>query len=349
MINDKMYLGLLYMMGVENMSVEMAYVYRGDEIESIHRGDLIVVNYKGDVIYEVGDGDKVTYLRSAAKPFQAIPMVEQGGIEAFDFNQKDIAIMTSSHGGEERHVKVLKNILNKLGIDFSRLNCGVAKPMYGKAAQGILCNNKKFNQFNNPCSGKHSCMLALCKLKDYNIENYTLLNHPVQQDMIKVVSEMTEIDRKDIKIAIDGCGVPVFGMSIKNMAIGYAKLANPSLIKSEARRKAIQSITSAMITEPYYVAGTGRLDTALMDITKGRILAKLGAEAVYCISIMDKGVGITLKIEDGSYRAIDPIIIELLRRLKYINKDEFELLKNRWEIKLKNHRKEIIGKIKAIY
>lgn len=331
------------------MSVELVHVIRGELVESIHRGDLVVVDNNGDIILEIGDSNKTTFWRSSAKPFQVIPMIEAGGVEKYGFSGEEIALMTASHGGEEKHVNTIKSIFKKLGHDINILDCGKAYPMYMKAGLELVKKGEDYGSAHNPCSGKHSSMIALAMLKGYDIKDYIKVEHKVQREMINIVGEMTELEEKDIKIAIDGCGVPVFGMPIYNMALAYAKLSKSDALKNEKRRESLKLVAKAMTENPYYVAGTERLDTVLMEVTKGRLLAKLGAESVYCISVMNQGIGIALKIEDGSYRAIDPVIIELLRRLRLISEEELKELKDRCKVTLKNHREDIIGMMKAVF
>ncbi len=331
------------------MSVELVHVIRGDVIESIHRGDVVVVDNNGDIIMEIGDANKLTFWRSSAKPFQVIPMIEAGGVEEYGFTGEEIALMTASHGGEERHVSTVKSILRKIGYDTDVLDCGKAYPMYMKAGLELAKKGVDYGSAHNPCSGKHSSMIALAMLKDYDMKDYIKVDHQVQREMIKVIGEMTELGEEDIKVAIDGCGVPVFGMPIYNMALAYAKLSKPNSVNNEKRSEALKLVAKSMTENPFYVAGTERLDTVLMEVTKGRLLAKLGAESVYCISAMDQGIGIALKIEDGSYRAIDPVVIELLKRLNLITEEELQQLKRRWKVELKNHRKDTVGIIKSVF
>lgn len=330
------------------MSVELAHVIRGGRVECIHRGDLVVADMEGNILYSLGDPCKSTYWRSSAKPFQLVPLIEAGGIEKYGFTGEELAVMAASHGGEERHVERVKGIFKKLGISFNMLDCGVAPPLYAPAAKEVLKKGGVYTPLHNNCSGKHSAMIALALLKGYPVEGYINPGHPVQQDILEVVSGVTEMGRDDIGIGVDGCGVPVFYMPLLNMAKAYAKLSKPEGIEPESRRIALKIIGEAMTRNPYYVAGTGRLDTCLMEVTKGKIVAKLGAEAVYCLGIMGKGIGIALKIEDGNTRAIGPVIIELLRKLDFITYREFELLRDWWEVPIKNHRKEVIGAIKAV-
>lgn len=330
------------------MSIELLHVYRGNCVESIHRGDIVGVDNKGQVLFSYGNKDKRTFWRSAAKPFQIIPMVEAGGVEKFGFNDKELALMTSSHGGEVEHIGILESILNKIGKSVEDLDCGISRPMYEKEYIRLLRENIPFSQGNNPCSGKHSSMLAYGILMGFDLNNYIDKNHPIQRKMLNIISEVTSIDAKDIDIAIDGCGVPVFGLPIYNMALAYAQLSGP-FDGNEKRSNTFKRISNAMTAYPYYVAGTSRLDTILMEETKENILAKLGAESVYCMSIMNKGIGIALKIEDGNYRALDLVVTELLYRHEYIDYKEYANIKARLKLEVTNHRKEVVGFYKTVF
>lgn len=336
-------------MGGIHVSEVLVHVSRGEEVECIHRGDLVVVNLEGDILYSVGDPHKETYWRSAAKPFQVLPLIEAGGIDKYGFTGEELALMSSSHGGEERHVNIVKEIFKKLNSKVDLLDCGIASPMNINAARDVIRGGGNFQHVHNACSGKHSAMIALALLKGFPVKNYIKLEHPVQQEILDVIADVTEFKREEIKIGVDGCGVPVFHMPIYNMALAYAKLSKPDGVEPESRKEALRIVGDAMTKNPYFVAGTGRLDTLLMEVTKGRLVAKLGAEAVYCVGVMDKGIGIVFKIEDGNYRAIDPVIVELLRRLDFISTEEYEKLKDQWEVKIRNHRKEVIGTIKAVF
>lgn len=329
------------------MSIELVHVYRGNCVESIHRGDIVAINQSGDVIFQYGDHNKRTFWRSSAKPFQAIPMVESEGLEEFGFTTKELSLMTSSHGGEEEHVIVLKSILEKIKKDVTALDCGKSRPMYEGTYKKLLKSNLPYTPANNPCSGKHSCMLTLGIIKDIDLTNYIDPSHPIQKIMLKTISEVCELESNEIDIAIDGCGVPVFGLPIYNMAKAYSKLSNSS--KHDKRTISLQRIASAMIDEPYYVAGTSRLDTILMEETKGKVLAKLGAESVYCMTIMDEGIGIAMKIEDGGYRALNQVVPDLLIKHKFITNAEYEGIKKRLNLLVKNHRNQVVGYMKSVF
>ncbi|MBS4026260.1 MAG: asparaginase [Clostridia bacterium] len=308
---------------MENAVVE---VYRGNIVESKHHVHLIIVNGAGEVMASWGNPNYVTYWRSAAKPFQVVPLLAAGGQEQFSFADEEIALMAASHGGEKEHLQVLQNILQKIELP-------------GKI--------DKFPPAHNPCSGKHAAMLALGKIHGLDINHYWLIHHPIQQEMLEIVANCTGVAKEQIIIGNDGCGVPVFGMPLANMAKAYARLSTPQLAAGPKQAKGLEQVLKAMTNKPFYVAGTNRLDTMIMEITKGKLVAKQGAEGVYCVGVVNRGIGIALKVEDGNYRAIDPVIINVLHRQGFLNQGEYNKLFPRAEPVVKNHRGDIVGMIKA--
>ncbi len=330
------------------MSEPLVNVIRGGRVESVHRGDWVVVDVHGHILAHRGDPMKRTFWRSSAKPFQAIPTLESGAEARFSMTTEEIALLCASHNGEARHVDTALGLLHKLGLSAESLDCGAAQPMLLEAAFETIKRGDSFSPLQNPCSGKHSGMLALCLIKGWPLENYISMNHPVQLEMLKSIAHSVSMEEGDIGLAIDGCGVPVFELPIYNMALAYARLSQPEAFYEGAGLSAAKRVASAMTSAPFFVAGTKRLDTNLMEATSGRILAKLGAESVYCVSLMSRGIGIVLKIEDGSYRGIDPVIIDLLRRMGALSEDELETLSYHRKPLLKNHRKEVIGHLECV-
>ncbi|MBN2259210.1 MAG: asparaginase [Clostridiales bacterium] len=323
------------------MSVELLHVYRGDHVESIHRGDIVVVDKFGEVLFEIGSKDKVTYWRSAAKPFQVMPLIERRGIEEFGLTLSEVAMMCASHGGETKHIGAVRSILKKIGLDESFLDCGKSRPMYEGAYRAMLRNGESFLEIHNPCSGKHAGMLALGVLMDLDLAGYIEKSHPIQKMMLKTIAKVTEMEEIEIHVAVDGCGVPVFGLPIYNMAKAYSKLALGEGV--------LRTVSKAMTENPFNVAGTHRLDTILMEETKGNLVAKLGAESVYCVGLMGNGKAMALKIEDGGYRALDSVVPEVLKRQGFIDEYEYENIVKRLNANITNHRKDVIGNYKIVF
>lgn len=330
------------------MSEVLVEVTRGPIVECIHRGDVAVVNADGKLLYYTGDAHKLTYMRSAAKPLQALEVVLSGAADRFNFTDKELSVMCASHYGEEFHLNTVESILKKLGLDKGQLLCGTTTSLNPEYALKLANLGTVLTPVYNNCSGKHSGMLAVCVQKGYSLEDYTSPVHPVQIEMKNIISYMCKIDVNEIVVGTDGCTVPVFGMPLYNMALGFARLANPEKLAPEYK-KAAERIFTAMNNSPEMVAGTNGFCSELMRITKGKLVAKLGAEGVYCIGVKGMGIGIALKIEDGGTRALSPAAMQALEDLNILTEEEKELLKN---FKIKDNRnnvKAIVGQVKPAY
>lgn len=329
------------------MSEVLLHYTRAGKVESVHRADVAVIDVSGKKVWEFGDASRSMFWRSAAKPFQVLPFVEQGGMERFGITSEEIAFMVSSHSGETEHVNLAYSVLKKIGLTIDALACGAAKPMSSKMAKELMVQQQPFGAVHNACSGKHSGMLALAQMKQVDIEGYTELKHPVQQIMYQAVADSANMKREDIDTGIDGCGVPVFYLPLDRMALAYARLAKPEQGEWGSREKSVRLIRDAMLAYPQVVAGTKRFDTVLMNVTKGRLLAKIGSEAVYCLASVPDGLGVAFKIDDGSYRSVTPAGIAILKKLDLLSISEYQLLIEKFPPILKNHRGDVIGTIEA--
>ncbi len=329
------------------MSEVLLHYTRDGKVESRHRADVAVVDYNGKDIWGFGDNKRPMFWRSAAKPFQVLPFVEQGGIELFGLTSQELAFMVSSHSGEAQHVELAHSVLGKIGLTVEALACGPAKPMNSKVAKELMLKQKPYHEVHNPCSGKHSGMLALAQMLKYAIEGYTEIHHPVQQIMHQAVADSVHLQKSEVDTGIDGCGVPVFYLPLHHMAWAYARLGKPELGQWGEREQAVRQIRDAMLAHPEIVAGSRRFDTVLMNVTKGRILAKIGAEALYCMSSVPDGIGITFKIDDGSHRGVAPAGIAILKKLELISVGEHQALLDAFPPILKNHRGDLIGTVES--
>jgi L-asparaginase II len=189
-------------------------VWRGPIIESLHRGHLIAVDGEGKTIAEIGDAETVSFIRSSGKPFQAIPLITSGAADRFGLTEKEIAIACGSHSGEPIHVEAAQSILQKIGLDASALKCGVHEPFSVEVARELVENQQPPNVLQNNCSGKHAGMLALAKHLGAPTETYDSPDNPIQQQILRTVSEFSDVPQAEVAIGIDGCGVPVFGLSV---------------------------------------------------------------------------------------------------------------------------------------
>ncbi|MDF0726534.1 asparaginase [Cytobacillus sp. S13-E01] len=321
-------------------------VVRGNHIESIHKGHIAVVDAKGTLLYGVGNPNAKVYARSSMKPIQAIPVVETGAADYYEFSAADLSLCCASHNGEVMHTDRVLSILKRVELADTALQCGTHIPRWQDTYKQLILAGQEVTPLYNNCSGKHTGMLATAKYMNEPIETYYALNHPVQQRILKSVSEICEFPSDEIEIGIDGCGVPVHGLPLQSLAYGYARMASSEKL-GETRGKAVKRITNAMTSAPEMVGGTNRFCTDFMKVGKGRFFAKAGAEAVYCIGDNETGIGVAIKIEDGNGRAMYPVAVEVLHQLKLIDQVQTKELMDYYHPKLRNARNEVIGELVA--
>ena len=335
------------------MSEILAKLYRNGTLESVHRGDLIVIDGKGKTIVEIGDSSKVTFWRSAAKAFQAIPFITSGAVERFGFAKREIALACASHSGEIFHTELAQEMLERIGLSEKDLRCGSHKPFHEKTAEELIKSGETESQLHNNCSGKHAAMLAFAKIIGADLETYLSLENPVQKAILKTISIFTEIPIDEIKIGIDGCSAPNFAIPLRSMALAYLKLMNPPETFDERLKNACEKIVSAKISYPELVGGSVRLDTKIMRALEGKIICKVGAEGVWSAGILPcelwkNGLGIALKIEDGNDNRARPVVaVELLRQLGIMDERGEEMLSEFSPMPLINRRNLLVGKVIA--
>lgn len=326
-------------------------VKRNGIVESVHRGHLAVVDCDGNLIASLGNPEIVSFLRSAAKPFQAIPFLLSGATERFGFTEQEIALACASHNGEEIHTATAARMLEKGGFSEKDLRCGAHEPFSTEIARSLICRDENPSQLHNNCSGKHAAMLAFARQINAPTENYDSLENPIQQQILEIIERFSDVPRASIGIGIDGCSAPNFALPLANLARMLAKLIFPPEDFSTEVREACRRIITAMMSHPEMIGGEEpeRLDTLLMRALRGQIVSKIGAEGVYTAGVLPsprwkRGLGIVLKIEDGSDRRARPVaVLDVLRQLEILNPQEHESLKPFARIELKNHREILVG------
>ncbi|MGF7058982.1 asparaginase [Brassicibacter mesophilus] len=324
-------------------------VYRGGHLESQHHIHIAVVNTKRELLYSYGDPTRATFARSSMKPLQAIPVIETGTIEAFNLEPADIAVMCASHNGEPIHRSRVLSILEKVGQPEETLQCGTHIPRDIESYKALIREGKELSPVFSNCSGKHSGMIATAVHLHEDLDRYYILEHPVQQRILNIISELLDFPKEKIGIGIDGCGVPVHQLPLNYIALGFAYLANPDTIKDDRHSQALSIIRDAMMAHPELVAGKDRFDTDVMRAFKGRIVSKAGAEGVQCVGDAETGIGIAIKAEDGNGRAVMVAMMEVFKQLGIGNEEVYEKLSNYVETPIKNMKKEIIGIVKPSF
>ncbi len=316
---------------------------RGKIVELIHFGAIAVVDVYGRLVAHYGDPQTVTYLRSSAKPFQALPFIEHGGRAFFNLTPREIALICASHSGTDEHVAVARSIQAKTGVTEAELLCGVHYPYHEPTAQALRERNEQPTPNRHNCSGKHTGMLAFARMLDettrHAVEGMTYIEpmHPVQQEILHTFAKMGLIPVDQVFVGTDGCSAPNFAVPLFNAALGYARLCDPQAgnVAPEERLSACQTITSAMIFNPDMVGGPGRFDTRLMEVGRGRFVVKGGAEGYQSVGLMpgalgpdSPALGIALKISDGDIksRARSAVALEVLRQLGALSEADLGLL-----------------------
>lgn len=326
------------------MSETLVHVTRGDLVESLHHGDIAVVNEAGELLYSVGDPERVSYIRSAAKPAQALPIVESGAADHYRLSDRELAVMCASHNAEAIHTETVLGILRKIGLSETALQCGVHAPYDAETNEQLILAGRKPSPVHSNCSGKHSGMLTLAQHMGWPVEGYFRPEHPVQKAAKAAVAAMADYPEDKIVIGTDGCGVPVFGLPVRNMAIIFAQLAKP-VRQPEIRQEACRRIVRAMTGEPQMVAGRNRFNTDLLRAARGKIVAKSGAEGVFCVGVVGAGIGIAVKVDDGSSRPHPVIVTTILKQLGYLDADAERELAKYLQPEVRNHRGEVVGQI----
>jgi L-asparaginase II len=280
----------------------LASVWRGEVCEARIRGHVAVVDSEGTLVASLGDPDMVTTVRSCVKPLQALPFVRHA-LDEVGAGSDELAVACASHSGEEVHVATVTRLLARVGLDESALRCGPQLPVEPSAARKLLASGGEARPIHNNCSGKHAAMLATCVVQGWPTEGYIDADHPCQRAVTDALAWAFGFDAESAPSGIDGCGLPTYGVALATLARGFAMAsADPDFRRCQ----------DAMAAHPHMVAGTGRFDTALLQLAGERVTAKIGGAAVWAAVVRPDGPGIALKLESG-YDAVAPVAVAVLQ------------------------------------
>jgi L-asparaginase II len=268
-----------------------------------------------------------------------MPLLESGGFDALPWGDDALALACASHGGEPEHVAVAESMLQDIGREEGDLVCGPHEPLSSRGARIVRECGIRLSRLHNNCSGKHAAMLALAHASGWPMDGYERAGHPVQQAAAASVARWTGLPAHALDEAVDGCGVVVFGLPLQAMARAYAALA-----VSQARGDEIPTrIVGAIRAQPHLFGGTDRFDSILLEETDGRVLAKVGAEGVHSVAVLDAGLGAVVKVADGSSRAQYPAVLRLLQLLGALPESVPSRLAEFLRRPLRNTRGERVG------
>jgi L-asparaginase II len=292
----------------------LAEVERSGFVESRHLGVLAVADADGRVLASAGDPDLVVYLRSCAKPFQALAVRGLGVEEELGLGEVALAGACGSHNGEPDHVASVRKVLEAAGLDETALRCPPAMPTDRAARERVAGPAAVYHN----CSGKHAYMLAGSVVRGWAPERYTEPDHPLQAVVGDTLAEFAGVPIEHV--GVDGCGVPVHAMAVAGLATAYARLG----ARAAAGEEGPAALVEAARRHPFMLAGTGQLDTLLLEATGGRVLAKVGAEAAYAAVDLATGTGLALKVVDGAPRARAAALLAALRALDWLDEEQWE-------------------------
>ena len=328
------------------MSCELLVeVTRNGTVESRHFGAAVVCDFKGDVVESWGDIESLVFPRSALKPMLAIQLVESGASDQYALSDAELSLACSSHQGEQMHQNLVESWLSRLGLTEDHLACGAVLPEHTESAHQLLASGQHGCRIHHNCSGKHTGFLTTALHLDIPLDNYHQVEHPLQQLSLDTLSDLADIDLKQYPIGIDGCGLPAPTMPLLQLGQATARFANPVDL-SDYRAQAIYRLHEAVTNEPLYIAGHGTMVSELNEVTKGAVLSKTGAEGVATAALPERGLGIALKIVDGSARARSVALLAILDHLGALSDEEKHQLQAHISPTIVNSRGIVVGEIR---
>lgn len=333
-------------------------VTRGSIVESIHFGTAAVVDSTGKLLASIGDPSTTTFLRSAAKPFQALPFIEMGGAEKFAMTDREVGLICASHSGTDEHFRAISALQEKIGVHEEDLMCGTHPPFHDATFRALIQRGETPSPNRHNCSGKHTGMLAHALMRSLPIATYIDTGSAVQQSILEAFADMCGLTIDQVELGIDGCSAPNFAAPLQSAALAYARLGDPTGLSHE-RTAACRKIWKGMTGNPDMVAGPGRFDTIFMSYMNGKALSKAGAEGYQGIAIAPgdllgkdrPGIGIVLKVSDGDldWRASGIIALEILRQLGILSAEEIATLGKFAPHPITNWRKLTVGEIRPSF
>lgn len=296
---------------------------RGGREESLHRVSCAVVDAEVGLVAQAGDATRFTWWRSAAKPFQAMALVEDGGADQFGLGPEELALTCASHSSEPGHLAVVDRFLDRIGATEADLRCGPHPPLSAAVQRTLIARGQDPTPRWSNCSGKHAGMLALARVHGWPTTEYTEAGHPVQQRLLRSIVEWTGVPAGAVALGVDGCTTVCYGLPLRAMATAWARFGSST-------ESAPHRLRTAMLAHPFLVAGTGRPCTQIMAAWPGEVIAKIGADGVYCAAIPGRGLGVAIKVEDGDMRASALVMVAVIRELlRQVGESESTALEHR--------------------
>ncbi|MBV9246398.1 MAG: asparaginase [Methylobacteriaceae bacterium] len=321
-------------------------VLRGSQIESRHRGAMAVSDPDGKLVLALGDVEGRVFPRSAVKGLQAIPLVESGIADRLGLTEAELALACASHSGEPVHVAAAAAMLGKAGRDSGCLECGSHWPLNEAAAHSLAAGGGTPSALHNNCSGKHAGFICLSCGLGADPKHYVQPDHIVQREVTAALESLVGMTLADDVRAIDGCSIPTYAVPLAALAHAFARFATGEGLAPK-RAAAARRLRAAVAAHPHMVAGTGRFDTAVMEVLRERAFTKTGAEGVFCAALPPSRLGVAIKCEDGAGRAAEAVMAAVLKRFVTLSGEDEERLAPRLAPRLKNWNGLEVGRVRV--
>ncbi|MEB3285740.1 MAG: asparaginase [Candidatus Sericytochromatia bacterium] len=299
-----------------NGAAPLAGVWRSGELESLHCGHLVVLDSSGSPVLTRGNPDALIWVRSALKPVQALPLWLTGARESLRLSDAACAIAMASHSGQTCHVAAVREILTRAELSEEQLGCGQHLPYHEATANALIRDGQSPSPVHCNCSGKHAAMLAVCRQMGWDLQSYRAPEHPLQIKIRALASQFSGIPETHIFSGIDGCGAPVWRMSIRGLAQIFSQFMRPHRLPNDLQN-AVTEARNIFLGHPLLIAGEKRIDTSLMCAAPGKMMAKIGGEAVHAGGILSSGHAWAMKVSDGNKRAIGPTLRRALQEVGF--------------------------------
>lgn len=322
------------------MSVIEVRLLRNDAEESLHRVHGVLIDVASGDRRPFGDPGLEAFWRSSMKPFQALPLVEDGLFERSELGSAELAVACASHHGTPEHVEVVARILAVAGLGEEDLVCGPHRPMDETAARALDAGGTLPGRLHNNCSGKHAAMLAWCVDRGWDTGSYHEPGHPLQTEIRRSLARWIGRDPDGLAWGVDGCGVPTPRLPLVDMAGAYARFT-----ASDAPGP--RAVVGAMTAHPNLVSGSSAFSSALVRAAGGTILAKEGAEGVFCLGEIGGGRGAAFKVRDGAMRAIGPAVVRALEVWGLASEGLHEALAGFDPVVVENTRGDAVARLTA--
>ncbi|WP_088282784.1 asparaginase [Ideonella sp. A 288] len=338
---------------------DLVHALRGGIVESFHRGAIAIVDADGTPVLALGDIDRPVFPRSACKVLQALPLVESGAAEAFGLSDDELALACASHGGEARHAATAASMLAKAGLDASALECGAHWPYFDGAIKAMARDGATPSALHNNCSGKHAGFVCLgCLLARAQgggdadawrgfVRGYLLPEHPVMREVSASLQSTTGADLSRLPVGTDGCSIPAHAIPLRQLALAFARVGTGVGLR-DGQARAARRLREAVARSPFFVAGTGRFDTRVMERLGERVFCKVGAEGMYCAALPEQGLGVAIKIDDGNNaRASEVAMAAVIESRVRLDDGERAFMQGFSDLTLRNWNGFTVGALRA--